>query len=255
MGKIPYISPSCKIIIAALLAVFLAAIQACSTPAAEVAPSRMHPSWDQDGDGVNDCEMDGTCDHSVDYTRPRPHADHISAAPSFDCHQELKSEVEEIICANPHLMILDQKLSGVYHQAMGKTDNAHHKQQLKAEQRGWIKGRDECWKAPPTDQCVEKSYRLRIAELQAGYALAPQTRPTTYVCEGDARNEFIVTGFETAPPTLRMERGDQTAILYRQPSSAGIVYEGRNTRFYQNKAQYEITWGYQTPVLSCSPGR
>lgn len=34
----------------------------------------MHPSWDQDGDGVNDCENDGSCDHTVDYTQPRPDA-------------------------------------------------------------------------------------------------------------------------------------------------------------------------------------
>lgn len=35
---------------------------------------KMHPSWDADGDGVNDCENDGTCDDSVDYTQPRPDA-------------------------------------------------------------------------------------------------------------------------------------------------------------------------------------
>ena len=31
----------------------------------------MHPSWDRDGDGINDCENDGSCDHTVDYTQPR----------------------------------------------------------------------------------------------------------------------------------------------------------------------------------------
>ena len=31
----------------------------------------MHPSWDADGDGVNDCENDGSCDHTVDYARRR----------------------------------------------------------------------------------------------------------------------------------------------------------------------------------------
>lgn len=25
----------------------------------------MHPSWDQDGDGLNDCEKEGTCDHTA----------------------------------------------------------------------------------------------------------------------------------------------------------------------------------------------
>ncbi len=32
----------------------------------------MHPSWDADRDGINDCEADGICDDSVDYTQPRP---------------------------------------------------------------------------------------------------------------------------------------------------------------------------------------
>lgn len=33
---------------------------------------RMHPTWDADKDGINDCEKEGTCDDSVDYTLPRP---------------------------------------------------------------------------------------------------------------------------------------------------------------------------------------
>lgn len=32
---------------------------------------KMHPSWDQDNDGLNDCENNGTCDHTVDYSVPR----------------------------------------------------------------------------------------------------------------------------------------------------------------------------------------
>ena len=31
----------------------------------------MHPSWDADQDGINDCEADGNCDHSVDYNLPK----------------------------------------------------------------------------------------------------------------------------------------------------------------------------------------
>ncbi|WP_439134085.1 hypothetical protein [Pseudomaricurvus sp.] len=37
-----------------------------------LARSRMHPSWDVNNDGVNDCEQDGSCDHTVDYSKPRP---------------------------------------------------------------------------------------------------------------------------------------------------------------------------------------
>lgn len=32
----------------------------------------MHPSWDADEDGINDCEKDGTCDHTTDYTQAKP---------------------------------------------------------------------------------------------------------------------------------------------------------------------------------------
>lgn len=34
----------------------------------------MHPSWDTNEDGVNDCEKEGTCDDSVDYTLPKSKA-------------------------------------------------------------------------------------------------------------------------------------------------------------------------------------
>ncbi len=33
--------------------------------------NKIHPSWDVDKDGINDCEKDGSCDHTVDYSIPR----------------------------------------------------------------------------------------------------------------------------------------------------------------------------------------
>ncbi|HEY5715829.1 MAG TPA: hypothetical protein VIS54_05390, partial [Psychromonas sp.] len=32
---------------------------------------RMHSSWDKNQDGINDCEDDGSCDHTVDYSKVR----------------------------------------------------------------------------------------------------------------------------------------------------------------------------------------
>jgi len=31
----------------------------------------MHQSWDLNLDGLNDCEYEGTCDDSIDYTSPK----------------------------------------------------------------------------------------------------------------------------------------------------------------------------------------
>ncbi|WP_019613115.1 hypothetical protein [Psychromonas ossibalaenae] len=33
---------------------------------------RMHSSWDKNRDGINDCESEGSCDHTVDYSKARP---------------------------------------------------------------------------------------------------------------------------------------------------------------------------------------
>lgn len=31
---------------------------------------RMHSSWDKNNDGINDCEADGSCDHTINYSKP-----------------------------------------------------------------------------------------------------------------------------------------------------------------------------------------
>ena len=33
--------------------------------------NKIDPSWDVDKDGINDCEKDRSCDHTVDYSIPR----------------------------------------------------------------------------------------------------------------------------------------------------------------------------------------
>jgi hypothetical protein len=32
---------------------------------------KMHASWDENADGINDCELENSCDHTVDYSLPR----------------------------------------------------------------------------------------------------------------------------------------------------------------------------------------
>ncbi|MFC3093435.1 hypothetical protein DRW07_04325 [Alteromonas sediminis] len=67
--------------------------------------------------------------------------------PSFDC-TKTKRRVEELICKSHQLEELDVKLAYFYKAATAKaSDNAQHLKYLQAEQRGWLKGRDECWKA------------------------------------------------------------------------------------------------------------
>jgi uncharacterized protein len=175
----------------------------------------------------------------------------VAGSPSFDCGKVEVGSIEELVCKDAGLTVLNSKLAEVYAAATQKAVN-EHPPILKAEQRGWIKGRNDCWKSADRRQCVEDNYRLRIAELQARYRLIPGTGPVRYTCDGDPRNEIDVTFFQTDPPTLIAERGDSVSLMYLQPSGSGAKYQGRNETFWEHhNCEALITWGYCTPEMRC----
>jgi uncharacterized protein len=171
--------------------------------------------------------------------------------PSFDCGKVEAGSIEEMVCKDKELSALDRKLSEVYAAASRKAVN-EQPPLLKAEQRGWVKGRNDCWKSDDKRKCVADEYRLRIAELQARYRLVPGNGPVTYFCDGDPRNEVIATFFQTDPPTLIAERGDQVSLMYLQPSGSGSKYQGRNETLWEKAGEAVITWGYGSPEMRCT---
>ncbi|UTA48451.1 lysozyme inhibitor LprI family protein [Simiduia sp. 21SJ11W-1] len=172
------------------------------------------------------------------------------AAPSFDCKQSSLTDVEQMICSNSTLAELDQQLAKVYQQAKQKATN-EHPPRLAAEQRGWIKGRNDCWKAADKQACVSQNYTQRIAELQARYRLVNYQGPVSFYCENDPKNEFIITFFDTQPPTLIAERGDSTSLMLRDTQQPKTLYHGRNEIFAQKGDEAWIQWGYQAASLHC----
>jgi uncharacterized protein len=170
--------------------------------------------------------------------------------PSFDCKKVETGSIEEMVCKDKELSALDRKLSDVYAAASKKAVN-EHPPVLKAEQRGWVKGRNDCWKSDDKRKCIADSYRLRIAELQARYRLILGKGPVTYACDGDPRNEVIITFFQTEPPTLIAERGDQVSLMYLQTSGSGSKYQGRNETLWEKGGEAIITWGYGSPEMRC----
>ena len=65
------------------------------------AAKTMHPSWDLDQNGINDCENDGSCDHSVDYSQPRQ--TEARSNPSFSCDDVAQDSIEQLICQQAEL--------------------------------------------------------------------------------------------------------------------------------------------------------
>jgi len=178
----------------------------------------------------------------------------MAAGPSFPCDKVETGSIEEMICRDDALAALDVKLADVYAAAANKAVN-EHPPVLKAEQRGWIKGRDECWKSDDKRACVATEYQRRIAELQAQYRLVAAKGPVFYACDGNPANEVVATFFETDPPTLIAERGDSTSLMYLEPSGSGSKYVGRNETFRDQHGAALVTWGYGAPEMHCAPTR
>ncbi|MEE4262477.1 MAG: MliC family protein [Desulfobacteraceae bacterium] len=174
-----------------------------------------------------------------------------AADPSFDCGKSQKGSIEELICKDEGLSLLDRKMATVYAEATQRAKN-EHPPVLKAEQRGWIKGRNDCWKSEDQRQCIEESYKRRIAELQARYRLVAEDGPCWYACDGDPRNEVVVSFFKTDPPTLIAERGDSVSLMYLEPSGSGSKYRGRNESLWEHQGEATIVWGCGSPEMRCT---
>jgi uncharacterized protein len=174
--------------------------------------------------------------------------------PAFDC-DKADGTVEKMICTDTGLSALDRELDGVYKAALAKARDDVPRF-LRTEQRGWIKGRNECWKAEggspvyltaswtaaSVHDCVEGQYRLRISELQALMRLVPEKRLAFFACEGNPANEIVATFFETDPPTARIERGDRTVTAWLVPTGSGAKYEGQNVEFWNKGKDAMVTW-------------
>lgn len=106
---------------------------------------------------------------------------------SFDCESKLK-KIEEIICADGELLMLDEILNTTYGLTFKISEN---KSALKLEQRNWLTSiRNRC----KDEQCVGRVYEDRITELEKIWerqtraidlARARQVVPTSSPFEGE----------------------------------------------------------------------
>lgn len=172
--------------------------------------------------------------------------------PAFSCAQP-SGEVEQLICKDPALAALDRQLDTVYKAAAAKASGSLAGQ-LRGEQRGWIKGRNDCWKAngQPTwitatwtvgtvAGCIDAMYRMRISELQAVWRLLPP-KSASYACQGQPANEVVVNAFATDPATLRVERGDRTKTLWQVGAPDAGTYEGQNVSLVFRGDALTLNW-------------
>jgi hypothetical protein len=75
----------------------------------------------------------------------RPARGRAGRRPTFNC-AKAQGEVEKLICSDASLAALDRKLDEAYRAVSAKA-KGKLATQLCDEQRGWVKGRNDCWKA------------------------------------------------------------------------------------------------------------
>jgi uncharacterized protein len=136
------------------------------------------------------------------------------SGPAFDC-AKAEHEIEELICQDEELAAKDRSLAKVFKQAvaaMEKVDAGGPEaiKELKATQRGWIGGRNECWKEADKRQCAVDSYERQTAFLQARYFLVEGSEAVYYDCSDNS--QIVATFIPTEPPSVRLERGDSLEI-------------------------------------------
>ncbi len=164
-----------------------------------------------------------------------------SPSPRFDC-SKASGEVEKLICADARLAALDRQMAEVYEKAIKGWPAAEIGKQ-KALQRGWIKGRNDCWKADDKRVCIEDSYRTRTVEIriQSGQLMAPA--PVGYQCKGEEHKPFMVTFYrETDPPSAVITFGDDQMIAFAAPAGSGAKYTAANVEFWEHHGDATVDW-------------
>jgi uncharacterized protein YecT (DUF1311 family) len=155
--------------------------------------------------------------------------------PSFDC-AKAESDAETLVCEDVDLAALDRLVADRYAAALAVAEGLDAGAQqavddLRAYQRGWITGRDDCWKAEDLRACVEAAYLRREGELVAQWLLDEPTGTAFWTCGGNPSNEVVTMFFETTLPSVRFERGDTIDTGSLSPTASGSRYDGSFGRF------------------------
>ncbi len=169
---------------------------------------------------------------------------------SLECTKAKSGSILQLICNTPALTTLDHQLNSVYSDARNKAKD-EQLAQLIAAQRGWLKGRDDCWKADDKTACVTAEYQHRIAELQASYQLVNSVGPVRFQCGNPPETPLIVTFYESDTPTLIAKLNGETSLMYQQPAASGSKYQGSNESFWEHQGEARVIWGYNTPEIVC----
>ncbi|MEE4161773.1 MAG: methyltransferase domain-containing protein [Woeseiaceae bacterium] len=183
------------------------------------------------------------------------HAIAEAEAPTFDCNAA-DGTVEKLICVDTKLSALDRRLADVYAIALERWPDGEVAT-LRAGQRGWIKGRNDCWKSEDVEACVTFAYQSRIAELEIGSGQLEAATPTSYRCEGIEDTAVSVAYYAvTEPPAAVVTVGDDQAITFLARAASGARYTAPGVEAWEHQGELALEWfgsRYRCELIPATP--
>jgi len=163
------------------------------------------------------------------------------APPSFDCVRAA-SDAEKLVCGDAELAALDRQLAARYAEAQAPDP---------AAQRGWAKGRDECWKQSDLRLCVLDAYRTRLVELAIAAPGAATPKKVAFRCSNN-REPFTMTYYNDIDPQAAvMMLGNDQAIVFPQPAASGAKYGRVGVEYWEHQGEASVD--FFGDRLSCTP--
>ena len=172
----------------------------------------------------------------------------LAVQPSFDCNRASVT-VEHLICGDEGLANLDRQLAEVYRSALDRSRQTSEGA-LESQQLSWLSQRNECNRSKNPHACVETSYKMRIAELQATWNLVTSDRTATFTCHGNSTDKVVASYYPTTPAVATLERGDSSALTFLSPSARGTRYSGNGVEFWVQGDETSVNW--RGEELQCS---
>lgn len=161
--------------------------------------------------------------------------------PSFDC-AKAQSEAEKLVCRDGELAALDRQLAARH---------AAAKDEDPAVQRGWAKGRDDCWKQADLRLCILDAYRTRLVELAIAAPGAAVPKTVEYRCSNN-RESFTMTYYNDIDPQAAvMAFGNDRAIVFPQPAASGAKYGRIGVEYWEHQGEASVD--FFGNKLSCTP--
>ncbi|QDF66112.1 DUF1311 domain-containing protein [Shewanella sp. SNU WT4] len=150
-------------------------------------------------------------------------------AAAFDC-SKAQGTVEEYICQHPELQQLDSKLNDSFSHLLSQLKGAEQSS-AQAIQRGWIKGRNDCWKSDNLGQCINDSYQSRITELQIASGKVVVPAPVFYQCNQAQLEVYFYNDTEVPAAVINLlpkGQSDEQLIALLTRAASGAKYEAQN---------------------------